>query len=155
MFNIESPDFREGAEIPREFTCEGKDTSPHLVWGSPPEGTRSYALCVEDPDAPMGTFVHWVVYDVPAELRELSRGVGNGKAAMKDGIKYGTNDFGHTGYGGPCPPKGHGPHRYYFVIKALDVPTLDLPVGAKKGDVERALQGHVLAEAKIMGKFKR
>lgn len=155
MFRIESPDFREGEEIPKEFTCEGKDDSPHLKWDSPPEGTKSYILITEDPDAPMGTFVHWTVYDMPAGLRELSRGTGNGKGAKKDGVKQGLNDFGHTGYGGPCPPKGHGVHRYYFILKALDIPSLNLPNGAKRSELERAAKGHVLAETRIMGRFKR
>lgn len=155
MFRIESPDFREGEDIPREFTCEGDDASPRLKWDSPPEGTKSYLVVAEDPDAPMGTFVHWMVYDLPADTRELSRGTGNGKGIKRDGIKEGLNDFGHTGYGGPCPPKGHGPHRYNFIVKALDIPTLNLPNGAKKSELERAIKGHVLGEAKTMGKFKR
>lgn len=154
MLRIESQDFREGGDIPREFTCEGGDLSPHLKWDSPPPETKSFILIAEDPDAPMGTFVHWVVYDLPGNQRELARGTG-GNDALKDGMKAGLNDFGQTGYGGPCPPKGHGPHRYNFILRALDIPTLKLPAGAKKGEIERAVKGHVLAEAKTMGKFKR
>lgn len=152
MFSIESPDFMEGREIPEEFTCEGKNLSPRLLWEEPPEGTMSYALCMEDPDAPMGTFVHWIVYDLPPDTRELPRGAHPDGA---HGAKEGLNDFGQTGYGGPCPPKGHGPHRYLFVLKALDVPTLGLAKGAKKGEVERAARGHVLAEARTTAIFRR
>lgn len=152
MFRIESPDFTEGGDIPRELTCEGADLSPHLKWSSPPPGTKSYLLIAEDPDAPMGTFVHWVVYDLPGDRLELNRGK---RKALGDGIKEGLNDFGQKGYGGPCPPKGHGPHRYIFVLKALDVPTLNLPDGAKRSELERAVRGHVLAEARTTGKFKR
>lgn len=154
MFQIESPDFKEGEAIPEKFTCEGDDLSPLLKWTSPPQGTKSYLLIVEDPDAPMGTFVHWILYDISSGLNEISRGAGNGKAA-KDGMKQGLNDFGRVGYGGPCPPKGHGPHRYNFILKALDIPSLSLPDGARKSDLERATAGHVLAEARTMGRFER
>lgn len=155
MFRIESPDFIEGGELPRELTCEGGNFPPRLKWDSPPPGTRSFALFLEDPDAPMGTFVHWLVYDMPAEMRGLPGGMGKGKGAGIDGVKQGLNDFGHLGYGGPCPPKGHGPHRYIFILKALDIPAVNLPNGAKKSDLERAVTGHVLAEARTMGRFKR
>ena len=154
MFRIESTDFREGEPIPKKFTCEGEDLSPHLKWTSPPEGTKSYILIVEDPDAPMGTFVHWILYDISSSLHELSRGAGSGKT-VKGGMKQGLTDFGHAGYGGPCPPKGHGPHRYNFILKALDIPSLGLPDGARKSDLERATFGHILAEARITGKFQR
>jgi Raf kinase inhibitor-like YbhB/YbcL family protein len=154
MFQIESPDFKEGEAIPEKFTCEGDDLSPLLKWTSPPQGTKSYFLLVEDPDAPMGTFVHWILYDISSSLNEISRGAGNGKT-VKDGMKQGLNDFGHIGYGGPCPPKGHGPHRYNFILKALDISSLNLPDGARKSDLERATAGHVLAEARTMGRFKR
>lgn len=154
MFRIESPDFREGETIPEKFTCEGEDLSPGLKWTSPPQGTKSYILIVEDPDAPMGTFVHWILYDISSSFDSLSRGAGNGKTA-RDGIKQGLNDFGRSGYGGPCPPKGHGPHRYNFILKALDIPALGLPDRARKSDLERATVGHILAEARIMGRFER
>lgn len=156
MFQIESPDFREGEVLPKKFTCEGDDLSPLLKWASPPEGTKSYLLIVEDPDAPMGTFVHWILYDISAGLHEISSGAGNGKgAAVKDGMKQGLNDFGRVGYGGPCPPRGHGPHRYNFILKALDIPALGLPGGARKSDIERATLGHILAETRITGRFER
>ncbi|OGP13677.1 MAG: hypothetical protein A2054_03605 [Deltaproteobacteria bacterium GWA2_55_10] len=154
VFRIESPDFKEGGPIPKKFTCEGENLSPQIKWGEPPEGTKSYALVVEDPDAPMGTFVHWVVFDLPSDVRELERGVGS-NGAGSNGIKQGLTDFGQTGYGGPCPPKGHGRHRYNFVLKALDVPSLELPDGAKKSEIERATRGHVLAETRLTGIFQR
>lgn len=153
MFQIESPDFKEGETIPERFTCEGDDLSPLLKWTSPPKGTKSYLLIVEDPDAPMGTFVHWMLYDIPAGSQGISHGAGNGKK-IKD-MKQGLNDFGHIGYGGPCPPKGHGAHRYNFILKALDIPALGLNDGARKSDLERAIAGHVLAETRITGKFER
>ena len=154
MFRIESTDFREGEPIPKKFTCEGEDLSPDLKWTSPPEGTKSYILIVEDPDAPMGTFTHWVVYDLPAKFHRLYMGMGN-DPDLKDGIKHGVTDFGRDGYGGPCPPRGHGTHRYIFVLKALDVETLGLAEGASKGDIERAMRGHVLGETRIIGIYSR
>jgi Raf kinase inhibitor-like YbhB/YbcL family protein len=154
MFRIESPDFKDGGEIPGKFTCAGEDLSPLLNWTSAPEGTKSYLLIAEDVDAPMGTFVHWVLYDIPAGRHDLSRGTGNAPA-LKDGMKQGMNDFGRTGYGGPCPPKGHGPHRYNFILKALDVPSLELRDGAKRGEVEMASSGHILAETRVTGRFER
>lgn len=153
-FNINSPDFRDGDVISKRFSCEGDDMSPELIWQDPPAGTKSYALFVEDPDAPMGTFVHWVVYDMPSGFRQLFRGMGN-DADLTDGIKQGLTDFGRTGWGGPCPPKGHGKHRYNFILRALDVETLGLSDGAKKSEVEQAMKGHVLAEVKITGTYQR
>ncbi|HBG47127.1 MAG TPA: YbhB/YbcL family Raf kinase inhibitor-like protein [Deltaproteobacteria bacterium] len=154
MFQLDSPDFNEGAPIPKKFSCEGENVSPLIKWGKPPDGTKSYALIMEDPDAPMGTFVHWVVFDMPSELRELPRGTGNNEGSL-NGMKQGLTDFGQAGYGGPCPPKGHGRHRYNFILRALDVPTLGLPDGAKKSEIERAMRSHVIAEAKLTGVFQR
>ncbi len=153
-FKIKSPDFTDGGSIPRKFTCEGEDLSPELTWENPPAGVKSFALIVEDPDAPMGTFTHWVIYDLPGTLKKLNRGIGN-EARLKDNIKHGLQDFGRTGYGGPCPPKGHGRHRYYFKLTALDVETLGLSEGASKGDVLMAMKGHVLAETAAMGVYQR
>lgn len=153
-FRLLSPDFRDGDYIPRKFGCDGDGISPELDWEDPPPGTKSYALVTEDPDAPMGTFVHWVVYDMPATFTRLYRGMGN-DADQTDGIKQGATDFGHTGYGGPCPPRGHGRHRYNFILKALDIPTLGLPPGARRFDVEKAMEGHVLAETRMIGIYKR
>lgn len=153
-FRLSSPDFKNGEVIPKRFVCDGDDMSPELLWEEPPPGTKSFLLIVEDPDAPMGTFVHWIVYDMPSTFKELYRGMGNDDVS-KDGIKQGTTDFGHRGYGGPCPPKGHGRHRYLFRLKALDIPTLGLPDGAKRGEIERAVKGHVLAETELMGIYQR
>ncbi len=154
MFQVESPDFKDGENIPKRFTCEGEDISPLLRWSPPPQGTKSFILVIEDPDAPMGTFVHWLAYDIPAGRHELPRGAAGDKA-LRAAMKQGLNDFGHIGYGGPCPPKGHGPHRYYFMLKALDTTTLGLPDGASKSELERAAAGHVMAEARLMGRFER
>ncbi|MFQ5441986.1 MAG: YbhB/YbcL family Raf kinase inhibitor-like protein [Thermodesulfobacteriota bacterium] len=153
-FGIKSPDFKEGQRIPVKFTCEGEDLSPELVWEGPPEGTKSYTLIVEDPDAPMGTFIHWVVYDVPPHLQKLERGIGGG-GGLEGPVKQGVSSFGNTGYGGPCPPKGHGDHRYFFILRALDVENLGVGAGAEKADVERAMEGHILGEVSIMGKYSR
>ncbi len=152
-FRLKSQDFREGDTIPKKFSCEGDDISPELEWEDPPPGTKSFVLTVEDPDAPMGTFVHWVVYDLPPNIHELDRGIGSN--GLRDSIKQGLTDFGQAGYGGPCPPKGHGLHRYIFTLRALDVPTLGVRNGARKSEVERAMKGHVLAEAKIIGVYQR
>lgn len=154
MFKVESPDFREGEVIPKKFTCEGENTSPLLKWDNPPAGTKSYVLIVEDPDAPMGTFVHWLVFDLPQGFRQIARGLGNGGPEL-NGIKQGLTDFGNTGYGGPCPPKSHGKHRYNFILRALDISSLDLPDGAKRSEIERAMRGHILAEAKTTGLYQR
>ncbi|MBI5887877.1 MAG: YbhB/YbcL family Raf kinase inhibitor-like protein [Deltaproteobacteria bacterium] len=149
-FSITSPAFSEGGVIPEKFTCEGRDLTPELDWGDVPKGTKSLSLIVEDPDAPMGTFTHWVLYDIPADTVKLEQG-----ARLKTGIKTGMTDFGRSGYGGPCPPRGHGTHRYYFILRALDVPTLGLAAGASKADVEKAMKGHILGETKTMGTYKR
>ncbi len=153
-FRIESPDFRDSESIPKKFSCDGEDISPGLVWADPPEGTKSFVLTVEDPDAPMGTFIHWVVYDIPASVRELKTGAGS-KDTSFNGIREGRTDFGHAHYGGPCPPKGHGRHRYSFILRALDIPKLDLPPAPKKSVVDKAVKGHVLAEARVMGVYQR
>ena len=153
-FKITSSDFKDGEVIPKMFSCDGDDISPELKWTGSPEGTKSFALIVEDPDAPVGTFTHWIVYDMPATFKELYRGFGN-DIDMKDGIKEGVSDFGFRGYGGPCPPKGHGTHRYIFVLKALDVDTLGLPDSAKKSEVKDAIKGHVLGETKMTGVYQR
>lgn len=156
-FKITSPDFNDGEEVPRLHSCDGDDISPELIWEGEPEGTRSYVLVVDDPDAPRGTFTHWVVYDLPTGVRALSRGMGNVDENMdiSETIKEGLNDFDRPEYGGPCPPKGHGRHRYFFTLKALDIPTLGLPPDASRSDVEIATQGHVLGTAQLMGVYER
>jgi hypothetical protein len=148
---ISTDAFKEGEIIAREHTCEGADVSPALKWQGAPAGTKSFALIVDDPDAPSGTFVHWVAYDLPASLVGLKRGE---KAGNR--FKEGVNGFGKTGYNGPCPPRGHGRHRYFFKLYALDVETLGLKKpGADKREVEAAIRGHALGEAKTMGTYER
>jgi len=151
-FTITSTDFKDGEKIPKVFSCDGDDLSPELKWTGAPEGTLSFVLMVEDPDAPVGTFTHWIVYDLPATLNELPRGIGN---EMAEVIKEGVSDFGFTGYGGPCPPKGHGTHRYNFILRAVDLPTLGLPASAKRSEVKSAIKDHVLGEARLTGTYQR
>ncbi len=151
---VRSTDFQEGSIIPKAFTCEGSDTSPALQWDGAPPGTRSLTLIVEDPDAPMGTFIHWVVYDIPASVKGLERGAGS-DSTLPPGAKHGATGFGANRYGGPCPPKGHGKHRYNFILRSLDMETLGLKAGANRAEVERAMRGHILAEAKTMGVYQR
>jgi Raf kinase inhibitor-like YbhB/YbcL family protein len=149
---ISTEAFREGDTIPPEYTCDGKDISPMLSWNGVPSNAKSIALIMDDPDAPGGTFVHWVFYNIPANVQNLSKGM-PGNETLADGSLQGMTDFGRTGYGGPCPPPGK-PHRYYFKIFALDT-KLDLSSKAKKTDVERAMEGHVLARGELMGKYGR
>lgn len=151
-FNLRSESFQSGAEIPRKFTCEGSDASPALAWTEPPPGTRSLALIANDPDAPGGTWVHWVLYDLPAGARQLPEAVPPTEDVAGGG-NQGTNDFGKIGYGGPCPPPGK-PHRYFFKLYALDA-KLNLKAGATQNDVERAMKGHLLAQAELMGRYHR
>jgi len=144
--------FQPGSEIPQQYTCEGEDLSPPLQWGGAPKGTQSFALIVEDPDAPSGTFTHWVLYDLPPSVTEFTQGLPRTEHVKFGGLQ-GMNDFGKIGYGGPCPPPGK-PHRYFFKLYALDnMP--DVKPGAKKEDVESAMDGHVIAQAEIMGKYQR
>jgi len=149
---ISSAAFSAGEAIPRKFTCDGPDASPQLKWNDPPTNTQSIALIMDDPDAPGGTWVHWVLYDLPANNRELSEGVAK-QEQLPSGARQGRNDFGKIGYGGPCPPPGK-PHRYFFKLYALDA-KLGLKAGATKADVERAMKGHVLAQTELIGKYGR
>ena len=139
--------FAEGGSIPPLHTCSGADVSPALEWNGVPEGTRSFALIMEDPDAPMGTWIHWLLFDIPGNLRTLAQGT------KQVGVT-GTNSFGRLGYGGPCPPPGRA-HRYYFRLYALSVERLGVQQGAQRKELERAMKGHVLAEAACMGRFHR
>jgi Raf kinase inhibitor-like YbhB/YbcL family protein len=120
-----------------------------LEWNGAPAETRSFALIVEDPDAPKGIWTHWVLFDIGSKVQGLAQGFRAGSLGIS-----GTNDFGKPGYGGPCPPKGHGPHRYFFKLYALDVHTLGLQAGVKRGEVLQAIKGHILAEAEYMGRFE-
>lgn len=152
MFQVRTPAFHPGGDIPSHFTCDGADISPALEWTDPPEGTESFALVVDDPDAPRGTWVHWVVYDLPPNERNLPQGV-EPHPTLPTGARQGMNDFGRIGYGGPCPPPG-SPHRYYFRLFALGTrPTLR--AGARRADLDRAMRGHVLATAEVFGRYQR
>jgi Raf kinase inhibitor-like YbhB/YbcL family protein len=144
--------FAPGGDIPVQYTCDGDDISPELSWDGVPDGTRTFVLIVDDPDAPRGTWVHWVVYDLPAAERALPQGV-RPRAALPSPARQGKNDFGKVGYGGPCPPHGH-PHRYYFRLYAVDT-ELRLAAGATRAKVDDAMDGHVLAHAEIMGRYQR
>lgn len=146
-----SPVFQDGAMIPSKYTADGEDISPPLQFSGIPIGTKSIALINDDPDAPMGTWVHWVVFNIPPDTASLEENMPS-DPTLSNGARQGTTDFGSVGYGGPAPPSGT--HRYFFKIYALDT-MLDLQPGAKKADLEMAMVGHVLAEAQIMGKYKR
>ena len=150
-FQITTTAFRDRSSIPKRFTCDGSDVSPALSWGDPPAGTRSLAIIADDPDAPAGTWVHWVLYDLPADTRKLPEGVAKDRE-LPNGALQGRNDFGKIGYNGPCPPRG-SEHRYFFKLYALDSKT-GLKAGATKSELERAMKGHVLAQAQLVGKFQ-
>lgn len=138
--------------MPASLTCDGAGGSPALAWNAGPAGTRSFALLVTDPDAPDGTFTHWVLFNIPAAAQSLAAGL-SAQGEQADGSRQGANDFGQTGYGGPCPP-GHAPHRYVFELFALDT-QLDLPAGASRAQVEAALHSHVLAQGRLVGVYHR
>jgi Raf kinase inhibitor-like YbhB/YbcL family protein len=152
VFALKSQAFKEGDLVPDKYTCEGPDVSPPLRWGDPPHGTRSFVLIADDPDAPMGTWVHWVIFNLPERQRDLPEGV-PAQETLPNGARQGLNDFKNVGYGGPCPPPGK-PHRYYFRLYALDT-MLDLKPRATKAKVLEACKGHILAEAELMGRFGR
>ncbi len=145
-FRLGSDAFGDGGAIPEKFTCDGENISPRLEWEGAPAGTRSFALIMDDPDAPSGTFTHWVAFDIPGTQLEIA------ERAMTSG-KGGQNGRGQTNYTGPCPPSGT--HRYFFTLYALDVPSLNLDTGATRAEVERAMEGHILAKAQLMGKYAR
>jgi len=148
---LSSSAFSNGAPIPRRFTCDGEDLSPPLAWQAAPAKTRSFVLLCDDPDAPAGTWHHWAVYDIPAGQTGLAEDAGAGGGAGKQAV----NDFRRPGYGGPCPPHGHGRHRYHFRLLALAVD--HLPLGAKPScrEVEREARKHVVAEATLVGIYQR
>jgi Raf kinase inhibitor-like YbhB/YbcL family protein len=153
---LESAAFEEGGTIPKVNTCDGTGTSPPLEWSGVPETARSLSLIVEDPDAPGGTFTHWVLFDLPPDLKGLSEGIPpEGEVKLTPGgatARQGKNDFGKLGYGGPCPPGGI--HRYNFLLYALDAGP-DLKPGATREELLRVLQGHILAEGRLMGRYTR
>jgi Raf kinase inhibitor-like YbhB/YbcL family protein len=145
-FTLRCDAFENGQPIPARHTCDGEDLSPQLSWTEPPEDTRSLALVVDDPDAPSGTFSHWLAWGIYVG----AGGLGEGEAAPREG----RNDFGATGYRGPCPPPGHGVHHYSFRLAALDS-ELDLAAGAGKQELEQALAGRVLIVAELVGTYER
>ena len=148
---LKSRAFAHGASIPARHTCDGPDLSPPLEWSDAPAPAKSFALISDDPDAPGGTWVHWVAWNIPAGARALPEGVPQ-KASLPDGTTQGTNDFDRVGYGGPCPPSGT--HRYLFRLYALDA-ALSLPPAAGKSELEKAMKGHILARAELLGKYGR
>jgi Raf kinase inhibitor-like YbhB/YbcL family protein len=141
-----------GQPIPAIHSCDGEDRSPALVWDDVPTSTRSLALVVDDPDAPRGTYVHWVLFNLPADAIELAAGVPR-VPELPSGARQGINDSGDVGYRGPCPPRG-GPHRYFFRLYALDC-ALNLPPGVNRSDLEAGMAGHILAEGTLMGIYQR
>lgn len=143
--------FQQGKMIPQQYTCDGSDISPPLTWSDPPQGTQSFALIADDPDAPRGTWVHWVVWNIPATARSLEESVPR-QESLATGAKQGMTDFKKIGYGGPCPPSGT--HRYFFKLYALDA-MLNLPTGTTKAEFEKAMQGHILGRAELMGTYQR
>src|SRR4030095_6599649 len=143
---ISSKAFGNGREIPTQYTCEGEDRSPPLQISDVPAGAKTLALICDDPDAPAGTWVHWSAWHINPQLKEIPE-----DAKLNS---QGKNDFRNIGYGGPCPPKGHGPHRYFFKLYALDL-ILPLKPGSSKADLEKAMEGHILAKAELMGTFTR
>lgn len=149
---LTSSSFADGQPIPSKHTCDGENISPPLSWEGAPEAAKSFALICDDPDAPVGTWVHWVLYDLPATTSGLPEAV-EPQEDVLGGARQGRNDFKKIGYGGPCPPKG-GPHRYFFKLYALDR-ALALKPGATKREVENAMKDHILAEGKLMGTYKR
>ncbi len=145
-FILASDAIAEGGTIPKKLTCDGENRSPELAWDNPPERTQSFVLIVDDPDAPNGTFTHWVAFDIPSTQREIREGA-------QTVAKGGLNGAGKTGYTGPCPPSGT--HRYFFSLYALDASSLGLADGASRTEVEKAMSGHLLAKAQLMGRYSR
>jgi Raf kinase inhibitor-like YbhB/YbcL family protein len=146
-FSLSSEAFADGQPIPTQYTCDGADQTPALRWSDPPGGTKSFALVIDDPDAPSGTFRHWGVFDIPGSARSIG---GNEKVGTEV-----RNDFGKPGYGGPCPPKGHGVHHYHFRLFALDTDTLGLSANAKVKDVEDAATSHAVGKGELVGTYER
>jgi len=151
VFKLTSNTFKEGQPIPRQYTCDGVNVSPGLEWTGVPKTSKTIAIIADDPDAPSGTFTHWVLYNLSSETMGMVENLpttGN----LKAGGQQGENDFQQIGYGGPCPPSGT--HRYFFKIYALD-DELPLKAGAKRAEVEKAMEGHIVGQAQLMGTYKR
>jgi Raf kinase inhibitor-like YbhB/YbcL family protein len=151
-FKLNSHPFSDGGNIPKKYTCDGDDVSPELHWTGQPPAAKSFALIVDDPDAPSGTWVHWVLFNLPGDAHDLPEAAGK-RAPLPTGAQQGTNDFKKEGYGGPCPPPGK-PHRYFFKLYALDS-KLSLKGSTTKADVEKAMQGHILGQGELIGRYGR
>lgn len=151
QFTLNSHSFSDGESIPKKYTCDAEDVSPELHWSDPP-AAKGFALIVDDPDAPSGTWVHWVVVNLPASAHDLPEAAGK-RAPLPEGAQQGKNDFGKSAYGGPCPPPGK-PHRYFFKLYALDA-KLSLKEGSTKAEVEKAIEGHILGQAQLTGRYGR
>ena len=150
MFTLAIKAFANGENIPDDLTCEGDDISPALAWSGEPPGTQGFALIMDDPDAPAGTWNHWLLWDIPSGVHSIPQ-----HYRVVRPLHCGTNDFGKTSYGGPCPPKGHGPHRYFFRLYALDTPALGVVEGAHRKALEQAIKRHKLGVAEYLGRFER
>lgn len=149
---LKVPAFSYGGEIPKKYTCNGSDSSPALMWSGVSPAARSLVLVVDDPDAPRGTWTHWTIWDLPVHTTSLAEAV-PAKEVLENGARQGRNDFGRIGYGGPCPPPGKA-HHYFFRLYALNI-SPELAAGAERRQLERAMKGHILAQAEWMGTFKR
>ena len=149
--NVTSPAFKEGQAIPKQYTCDGINISPPLEWSGVPKTAKTIAIICDDPDAPVGTWVHWVLYNLPADKIGLIENTPATETLSGGGVQ-GTNDFKKIGYGGPCPPSGT--HRYFFKLYALDA-ELSLKFGATKADLEKAMEGHIVSQAQLMGTYSR
>jgi Raf kinase inhibitor-like YbhB/YbcL family protein len=150
---LTSTAFGEGGRIPTHYTCEGDDVSPPLAWSGAPAGTQSFALLCDDPDAPAGTWHHWAAYDIPVETSSLPEAYPTSGTVGE--VRQATNSFGRIGYGGPCPPPGHGTHHYHFLVFALDCASLGLPAGADFVAVASAVAEHAMGQAELVGTYSR
>jgi len=149
---LKSSLFKEGGSVPQKFTCDGKDISPALQWSGAPNATKTLALIMDDPDAPAGTWVHWVIYNIPGNQKKLPEGIPT-KEKLSNGTRQASNDFRKAGYGGPCPPEGKS-HHYFFKLYALDT-MLDLPSMASKSQLEASMESHILGQTQLMGTYQR
>jgi Raf kinase inhibitor-like YbhB/YbcL family protein len=147
-FTVKSPNFSNNAVVPTHFTCDGDDLSPALEWAGAPQATKSFVLIMDDPDAPMGVWDHWLLFNIPSNVTKLEEGI----KQLPEGAKRGKNSWQRNDYGGPCPPDRE--HRYFFKLYALDT-VLDLPRGASKHEIERAMKSHILAQAELIGRYNR
>lgn len=151
-YSISSNAFKDGERIPAKYTCEGLNVSPFLEWSEPPAGTEFFVLMADDPDAPAGTFTHWVLFNIPVGIRRLDEGIST-QECQANGAVHGMTDFGTIGYGGPCPPRGTV-HHYRFTIYALDR-AVDLEAGVSQKQVLDAMKGHILARSRLTGLYQR